>query len=108
MHNIPISSATLNTFKQYSRVIHYCHTPLLFLPSWRSQSAATRDQSLTPPPNHLLQNSRDRSRSASNSSTKKNILEWYKEICELMLNEYKQYLQMLGFNQIKIEVSKKS
>lgn len=44
--NIPISINVLNTFKQHSRLIHFCHTPLLFLPSWRLQSAATRDRSL--------------------------------------------------------------
>ncbi|XP_066587997.1 KICSTOR complex protein SZT2-like [Prorops nasuta] len=99
--NIPISSATLNTFKQYSRMIHFCHTPVLFLPSWRLQSAATRDHSLTPstPPaaNLLQQNSQQ-----SNTKNKEN-LKWHQELCNLMFSEYKQYLQTLGFNPIQID-----
>ncbi|XP_011497452.1 PREDICTED: protein SZT2-like isoform X2 [Ceratosolen solmsi marchali] len=105
--NIPISLATLNTFKQHSRLIHYCHTPLLFLPTWRLQSAATRDHSLTPPPLHLPLNAQQRSRSTSDASMKKIVSKWHTEICELMLSEYKQYLQVLGFNPIQIESQQK-
>lgn len=101
--NIPISVATLNTFKQHSRLIHYCHTPLLFLPAWRLQSAATRDHSLTPPPYHVASSSQDRSRTTSDASNKRIISEWHMELCESMLSEYKQYLQLLGFNLVKIE-----
>lgn len=106
--NIPISVATLNTFKQHSRLIHYCHTPLLFLPSWRLESAATRDHSLTPPPFNLAVNSQQRSRTTSDASNKRIISKWHKEICELMLTEYKQYLQVLGFNAIQIETHNKT
>ncbi|XP_031787876.1 KICSTOR complex protein SZT2 isoform X2 [Nasonia vitripennis] len=106
--NIPISVATLNTFKQHSRLIHYCHTPLLFLPSWRLESAATRDHSLTPPPFNLAVNSQQRSRTTSDASNKRIISKWHKEICELMLAEYKQYLQVLGFNPIQIETQNKT
>lgn len=93
--NIPISVATLNTFKQHSRLIHYCHTPLLFLPAWRLQSASTRDHSLTPPPYHLASNSQDRSRTTSDASNKRIISEWHKEICESMLSDYKQSFNCL-------------
>lgn len=107
VRNIPISQASLSAFMQHSRLLHYCHTPLLFLTSWRMQSAATRDHSLTPPADGLQQNSRDRSRAPSDASSKKVITEWHKEICELMIVEYKNYLQTLGFNSIQIESVKK-
>ena len=106
--NIPISLATLNTFKQYSRLIHYCYTPLLFLPSWRLQSAATRDHSVTPPPQYFTSNSQDRSRTASDASAKKAVSEWHKEICDVMINEYIQYLQVLGFNLIQLDIPQKT
>ncbi|KAJ8681967.1 hypothetical protein QAD02_017759 [Eretmocerus hayati] len=105
--NIPVSMATLNTFKQHSRLIHYCLTPLLFLPSWRLQSAATRDHSLTQPPYYPAANL-PRSRTASDASNKKIILKWHRELCELMLSEYKQYLQTLGFNHVPIESQQKT
>lgn len=96
--NVPISQATLHTFKQYSRLIHYCHTPLLFLPSWRLQSAATRDHSITP--SRSLPN--DQFRITSDISTK-DVSKWHKELCASMLSEYKQYLQILGFNPVAVE-----
>ena len=103
--NIPISAVNLNAFKQHSRLIHYCHTPLLFLPQWRLQSAATRDHSLTPAPtilpNNLMQPSQNPWKSANNSE--KSLTEWHQELCVQMLSEYKQYLQVLGFNPIQID-----
>ncbi|XP_023246457.1 KICSTOR complex protein SZT2 [Copidosoma floridanum] len=95
--NIPISQATMNTFKQHSRLIHYCHTPLLFLPAWRLQSTPW-----TVPPLHV-----QRLRTNSNTASKKYMTEWHNEICSNMLTEYKQYLQVLGFNPIQIESQKK-
>lgn len=113
--NIPISLATLNLFKQHSRLLHYCHTPLLFLPKWRLQSAATRDHSLSQPPSALhsivQQNSPQNVQSqskipiANQNATK---TEWHIELCSAMLIEYKQYLQTLGFNPVRIETHKKA
>ncbi|CAB0036663.1 unnamed protein product [Trichogramma brassicae] len=108
--SLPISQSMLNSFKQHSRLIHYCHTPLLFLPMWRIKSAATRDHTLAPPLHQLVQP--ERSRTASNASSKKQdstaVIEWHRTICQCMLAEYKQYLQQLGFNPIKIEASGKN
>ncbi|XP_014220610.1 KICSTOR complex protein SZT2-like isoform X1 [Trichogramma pretiosum] len=108
--SLPISQSMLNSFKQHSRLIHHCHTPLLFLPMWRLKSAATRDHTLAPPLHQLVQP--ERSRTASNASSKKQdstaVIEWHRTICQCMLAEYKQYLQQLGFNPIKIEASGKN
>ncbi|XP_043514984.1 KICSTOR complex protein SZT2-like isoform X3 [Frieseomelitta varia] len=109
--NIPISVIALNTFKQYSRLIHFCHTPLLFLPSWRLQSAATRDHSLSAQSSlntgiSLYQQLSQQMQKNQNEQT--NIIKWHKELCSLMLSEYKQYLHSLGFSSVQIESSDKS
>lgn len=109
--NIPISSVNLNAFKQHSRLIHYCHTPLLFLPQWRLQSAATRDHSLTPVsslfPMALTQQQIAQTspwKMESGLSNSDNVLTaWHQQLCVSMLDEYKQYLQVLGFNPVHID-----
>lgn len=111
--NIPISLNALNTFKQHSRLIHFCHTPLLFLPTWRLQSAATRDHSLTPPSSLLGLNSNvPQSPHITPQSTSKTantvLIKWHQELCKSMLSEYKQYLQILGFNPIQVELPHKT
>ncbi|CAK9801279.1 KICSTOR complex protein SZT2 [Anthophora quadrimaculata] len=109
--NIPVSINALNTFKQYSRLIHFCHTPLLFLPSWRLQSAATRDHSLTVQPSLSASISVYQQLSQQmqrNQEEQTNISKWHQELCNLMLSEYKQYLQILGFSSVQIESPDKS
>lgn len=108
--NIPISITALNTFKQYSRLIHFCHTPLLFLPSWRLQSAATRDHSLTTQSTlnaeiNIYQQLSQQIQKSQDDQT--DIIRWHKELCSLMLSEYKQYLHSLGFTSVQIESSDK-
>lgn len=108
--NIPISIIALNTFKQYSRLIHFCHTPLLFLPSWRLQSAATRDHSLTAQSTlntgiNIYQQLSQQIQKSQDDQT--DIIRWHKELCSLMLSEYKQYLHSLGFTSVQIESSDK-
>lgn len=108
--NIPISITALNTFKQYSRLIHFCHTPLLFLPSWRLQSAATRDHSLTAQSTlnaeiNIYQQLSQQIQKSQDDQT--DIIRWHKELCSLMLSEYKQYLHSLGFTSVQIESSDK-
>ncbi|CAG7825302.1 unnamed protein product [Allacma fusca] len=36
----------IESFKQSARIIHYCMTPIIFLPRWRTDVAATRDSTL--------------------------------------------------------------
>jgi len=111
--NIPISLNALNTFKQHSRLIHFCHTPLLFLPAWRLQSAATRDHSLiSSQPFHfgLDSNVTPHRQLPQVTQTKQEVIDtimikWHQELCKSMLSEYKQYLQILGFNPIQVESS---
>ncbi|XP_032678990.1 KICSTOR complex protein SZT2-like [Odontomachus brunneus] len=106
--NIPLSLNASNTFKQYSRLIHFCHTPLLFLPAWRLQSAATRDHSLTPPSSLFSLNNNAQQQSPQTTQPKQKaantiLIKWHQELCKSMLTEYKQYLQILGFNPIQVE-----
>ncbi|KOX81297.1 Protein SZT2, partial [Melipona quadrifasciata] len=43
-----------------------------------------------------------------NQNEQTNIIKWHKELCSLMLSEYKQYLHSLGFSSVQIESSDKS
>nr|CAD7456856.1 unnamed protein product [Timema tahoe] len=114
--NIPLAEDIIHLFKQHSRVIHYCLTPLLFLPRWCVQSAATRDHSLialsdlassTPLVgsngfrNHQHPRSPVKSPSIimAQSSKSPYILDekWHHMLCANFVQEYKQYLQTLGF-----------
>lgn len=105
-----ISLNALNTFMQHSRLIHFCHTPLLFLPAWRLESAATRDHSLTPSQasssfsvnGNMLHQSLQATQSRQ-EPTNAIMIKWHQELCKSMLSEYKQYLQILGFNPIQVE-----
>ncbi|XP_034939533.1 KICSTOR complex protein SZT2-like [Chelonus insularis] len=108
---VPISLANLNTFKQYSRLIHFCHTPILFLPQWRLQSAATRDHSLTPPSSMSPTSSQPPQQTSDTSFKKIGTVKensdtvWHQELCALMMSEYKQYLQVVenGFCEVQID-----
>ncbi|XP_076285950.1 KICSTOR complex protein SZT2 isoform X2 [Lasioglossum baleicum] len=109
--NIPISTNALNTSKQHSRLIHFCHTPLLFLPSWRLQSAATRDHSLatqSPLNANTTVHQQLQQQVQTNHSRQTDMVKWHQELCSLMLSEYKQYLQIMGFNPVQIESLDKS
>ena len=46
-NNISITGDVIQLFKQVARIIHYCFTPLLFLPKWRLQVARTRDPNMS-------------------------------------------------------------
>ncbi|XP_050730013.1 KICSTOR complex protein SZT2-like isoform X17 [Eriocheir sinensis] len=49
-HSSPMfSDKILSLYKQNARIVHFCLTPLLFLPRWRWQVAATRDHTLVSP-----------------------------------------------------------
>lgn len=112
--SIPISTINLNTFKQHSRLIHYCHTPILFLPQWRLQSAATRDHSLTPPSASSPINSQvqpsdyDNQRKIIQIGANEKLIQWHQELCTSMMAEYKQYLELLGFNPVQVDLGHKN
>lgn len=80
---------------QNSRIVHYCHTPLLFLPRWRLKSASTRDHSLYP-----SQTVQMADKMASEEKEK-----WHKELCYGFFIEYRHYLQTLGFMPLQIDNS---
>ncbi|XP_063994970.1 KICSTOR complex protein SZT2-like [Diachasmimorpha longicaudata] len=105
--SIPMPALTLQTFKQYSRLIHYCHTPILFLPQWRIQSAATRDHSLTPPSSiSPITSQVSPIYKKLDKNSEKTVDSWHQALCASMLSEYKQYLQLLGFNPVQIDGDK--
>ncbi|XP_017776135.1 PREDICTED: protein SZT2-like [Nicrophorus vespilloides] len=80
---------------QNSRIIHYCHTPILFLTRWRLQSAATRDYNLATPVSRL-------------STPPEEAEEWHDELYRSFATEYKRYLQTLGFMTLEIDTNSKS
>ncbi|KAF4533500.1 hypothetical protein B566_EDAN000985 [Ephemera danica] len=129
--NIPVTEDVLHLLQQNSRVIHFCLTPLLFLPSWRIQAAATRDHTLAPTTSNIKQDLRlllaSRSRNESGNSMKsmegsrstksgaspqtspkaRRIQEdkWHQKLCTHFIQEYKQYLHTLGFVPIQTELN---
>lgn len=102
--------AQIDILLQNSRVIHYCHTPLLFLSRrdifilpqffffliiitnayrWRVQAAATRDHSINTP--------------KLSTVLSKNNEVWYDSLCMGFISEYKKYLQTLGFMSLHVD-----
>nr|CAH7745695.1 unnamed protein product [Callosobruchus chinensis] len=77
---------------QNSRIVHYCHTPLLFLPRWRLKSASTRDHSLCPSQTIQL---------ADVMASDEQEM-WHTELSYGFFLEYKHYLQTLGFIPLQI------
>ncbi|VEN57127.1 unnamed protein product, partial [Callosobruchus maculatus] len=77
---------------QNSRIVHYCHTPLLFLPRWRLKSASTRDHSLYPSQAIQLADVM--------ASEEKEM--WHTDLCYGFFLEYRHYLQTLGFIPLQI------
>ncbi|VVC31045.1 Hypothetical protein CINCED_3A015141 [Cinara cedri] len=74
-----ITKENLRIFFNHSRVIHYCLTPLLFLPRWRLELSATRDNGMDskkikhfpslPPPH------------------------WHKRLCAQLTTAYAQFIE---------------
>ncbi|KAF5284426.1 hypothetical protein FQR65_LT13560 [Abscondita terminalis] len=91
------TSSQIQILKQNSRITHFCHTPLLFLPCWRIQSASTRDHALSP----SLINTNNQIDARRLSKTDENI--WHNTLCQGFIAEYKRYLQTLGFIPLQIE-----
>lgn len=83
----------LNLLMQNSRILHYVHTPLLFLPRWRLKSAATRDHSLYPL--QAIQR-------ADELADKEKEL-WHFELSYSFFSEYRNYLHTLGFTPLQID-----
>lgn len=100
------SNALQTSFlRKHSRIIHFCHTPLLFLPKWRLQSAATRDHSLSP--NRLVRCDMHKLNSRSDqdpdTNTRGHGISWHVHLCSYFIKEYKQYLQTLGFVPLELD-----
>lgn len=80
---------------QNSRIIHYCHTPLLFQPKWRLQAAATRDHNIYP--TQAIQ---------SFDKLPTNPESWHDKLCYGFFAEYRRYLQTLGFMPLQFDNNK--
>ncbi|XP_050434218.1 uncharacterized protein LOC126841666 isoform X2 [Adelges cooleyi] len=85
-----ISKETLWTFYRHSRLLHYCLTPLLFLPRWRLESAATRDHSLD----------------AYKTRTTEPPPLWHRKLCARFSQAYAEYIEthpaVTGFQLVQI------
>ena len=94
--------------KGSGRLLHFCFSPLLFLPSWRWQTAVTRDQAL-PPAREVAARPRPRARHPSETSCRSGGRpsprlrrqaadeRWHETLCSSLLGEYLQYLQTMRF-----------
>lgn len=96
------------------RLEHFCLTPLLFSPTWRSKLAPVRDHTLEsyssagpPVEQHLNQQdsylSRDTlGKSVDCSEHQMADERWHQMVCINYIKEYEQYIQTLGFNSVQI------
>lgn len=126
--NISVTEDVIQLFKLVARTIHYCFTPLLFLPKWRLQVARTRDPNMASVANSLqhennvakLRHSSGNSlhsgdtamgatRSSPPNSSPPRIPRrptddhWHQSLCSAYLQEYVQYLHTLGFQLLEIK-----
>ena len=84
------------------RLLHFCFSPLLFLPSWRWQTAVTRDQAQPARPRPRLRHASGAScRSGGRPSPRLRRQaadeRWHETLCGSLLREYLQYLQTMRF-----------
>lgn len=104
------------------RLEHFCLTPLLFSPSWRSRLAPVRDHTIESESfiNHLDDKTEVAkaggeatpsitSISSDNNQPLKSINRedvdedrWHLMVCNNYIKEYEQYIQTLGFNSVQI------
>lgn len=103
------------------RLEHFCLTPLLFSPSWRSKLAPVRDHTIESNKvyrdddnqnemNKLDDNTEtsDKNResiSETHLQTSQQEAEdrWHQMVCNNYIKEYEQYIQTLGFNSVQIK-----
>lgn len=91
------------------RLEHFCLTPLLFSPSWRSKLAPVRDHTLEKVALHQDQKQQANNEQAnqqqnqSSSGNQINVSDdaWHQTVCNNYIQEYVQYLQTLGFGAIQ-------
>uniref|UniRef100_A0A0N7ZXW0 Protein SZT2 n=1 Tax=Daphnia magna TaxID=35525 RepID=A0A0N7ZXW0_9CRUS len=114
-NNILVTEDIIQLFKQVARIIHYCFTPLLFLPKWRIQVARTRDPNMATAsltsefrPRHESGNSVNSGRNSPSNSPPRQPRRptddhWHQSLCSAYLQEYVQYLHTLGFLQMEIK-----
>ncbi len=78
----------LEYIKRHSRMLHFCLTPLLFLPEWRVGTFETRAESAY---------FGEKCGGEENESATKTKEEWACQLTECFIQEYQQYIQTLGF-----------
>ncbi len=86
-------------FMSMARVIHFCLTPLLFLPKWRYQAHSTRQRSAVNEPTAAMVNeavSRIIRRHAHDEKDHELLVEHF-------MQDYITYIQTVGFVVLKVE-----
>lgn len=101
------------------RLEHFCLTPLLFSPSWRSRLAPVRDHTIESN-NHVVDKAEIEasgettpsitSMSSGNNQHLQTLNQeesdeddrWHQMVCNNYIKEYEQYIQTLGFNSVQI------
>lgn len=87
-----VTISELHMLIRNARIVHYVHTPLLFLPRWRLKSASTRDHSLFP--SNAIQ------MADKMVSVEKEL--WHTQLCYGFFQEYRNYMLTLGFMSLQI------
>lgn len=105
------------------RLEHFCLTPLLFSPSWRSKLAPVRDHTIET--DRVIENDNyiGNSPTRTNESGQDSVTEtgspppeksqqpmarsedddrWHQTVCNNYIKEYEQYIQTLGFNSVQV------
>lgn len=127
-HSHSAIDQALKRVDSLGRLEHFCLTPLLFSPSWRSKLAPVRDHTIEPARFHqsdslgeepseqqVVENNTDavetttKRSSISSGEEKTRSLEqqnadekWHQMVCNNYIKEYEQYIQTLGFNSVQI------
>lgn len=121
-HPHGVIDQSLRRLDSLGRLEHFCLTPLLFSPNWRSSVAPVRNHALqleyqrSPLPSFGNTNTIDNNLSSNkqlvdfeavktgtfdNQDTNDDEL-WHAAVCSNYIKEYEQYIQTLGFNSIQI------
>ena len=101
-----MTADVMSYFQQLSRVLHFCLTPLLFLPKWRYAAHATRLKC------HISTGERRNARATAQDAApeetrilRRNTLDEqnHRRLVQNFIQEYIQYVQTFGFVVINIQ-----
>lgn len=99
------------------RLEHFCLTPLLFSPEWRSKLAPVRDHTIETSSRDSFDNNHSKqidnlslnqqsvlspNRLQQSAAQQEADEKWHAQVCNNYIKEYEQYIQTLGFNSVQI------